>query len=80
MLAHACAAASGACRRGRAARVRHRHPLHPHARIVTAVVSLVLLIALLFFRDEFYAEGDPRTRWRAIWIFVGLIVATSPSA
>jgi lysyl-tRNA synthetase class 2 len=39
------------------------------------VVSLVLLIALLFFRDEFYAEGDPRTRWRAIWIFVGLIVA-----
>ena len=50
------------------------HFIHTQ-RIVTAVVSLVLLIALLFFRDEFYAEGDPRTRWRAIWIFAGLIVA-----
>ena len=50
------------------------HFIHTQ-RIVTAVVSLVLLIALLFFRDEFYAEGDPRTRWRAIWIFTSLIVA-----
>ena len=50
------------------------HFIHTQ-RIVTAVVSLVLLIALLFFRDEFYAEGDPRTRWRATWVFVGLIVA-----
>jgi lysyl-tRNA synthetase class 2 len=50
------------------------HFIHAQ-RIVTAVVSLVLLIALLFFRDEFYAEGDPRTRWRAIWVFAGLIVA-----
>ena len=50
------------------------HFIHSQ-RIVTAVVSLVLLIALLFFRDEFYAEGDPRTRWRAIWVFGGLIVA-----
>jgi lysyl-tRNA synthetase, class II len=44
-------------------------------RIPTAVVSLVLLIALLYFRDEFYAEGDPRTRWRALWVFGGLVVA-----
>jgi len=44
-------------------------------RIPTAVVSLVLLIALLYFRDEFYAEGDPRTRWRALWVFAGLVVA-----
>ena len=50
------------------------HFIHTQ-RIVTAVISLVLLIALLYFRDEFYAEGDPRTRWRAIWVFVGLIVA-----
>jgi lysyl-tRNA synthetase class 2 len=50
------------------------HFIHSQ-RIVTAVVSLVLLIALLYFRDEFYAEGDPRTRWRAVWIFGGLIVA-----
>ena len=50
------------------------HFIHSQ-RILTAVVSLVLLIALLFFRDEFYAEGDPRTRWRAMWMFGGLIVA-----
>jgi lysyl-tRNA synthetase class 2 len=50
------------------------HFIHSQ-RIITAVVSLVLLIALLYFRDEFYAEGDPRTRWRAVWVFCGLIVA-----
>jgi len=44
-------------------------------RILTAIVAIVVLIALLYFRDEFYAEGDPRTRWRALWIFCGLIVA-----
>jgi lysyl-tRNA synthetase, class II len=44
-------------------------------RIPTAIVSLVLLVALLYFRKEFYAEGDPRTRWRALWVFAGLVVA-----
>jgi len=44
-------------------------------RMVTTIVSLVLLIVLLYFRDEFYAEGDPRTRWRALWVFAGLVVA-----
>jgi lysyl-tRNA synthetase, class II len=45
------------------------------ARIPTAIIALVLLIALLYYRDEFYAEGDPRTRWRALWVLVGLVVA-----
>jgi lysyl-tRNA synthetase class 2 len=44
-------------------------------RIVTAIVAFVLLVALVYFRDEFYAEGDPRTRWRALWVFGGLVVA-----
>jgi len=44
-------------------------------RIPTAIVAIVVLIALLYFRDEFYAEGDPRTRWRALWVLGGLIVA-----
>ena len=44
-------------------------------RIPTAIVAIVVLIALLYFRDEFYAEGDQRTRWRALWVFGGLIVA-----
>ncbi len=50
------------------------HIWHAH-RIPTAVVSFVLLVALLYFRSEFYAEGDPRTRWRALWVFAGLVVA-----
>jgi lysyl-tRNA synthetase class 2 len=44
-------------------------------RLITSGVALVLLVALVYFRDEFYAEGDPRTRWRAGWGFGGLGVA-----
>ena len=40
-----------------------------------AVVSLVLLGALLYYREHFYARGDPRTRWQALWVFCGLAVA-----
>ena len=43
-------------------------------RIITAVVSALLVAALLYFRGEFYAVGDPRTRWRALWVFLGLVV------
>jgi lysyl-tRNA synthetase class 2 len=46
-----------------------------HDRLTTAVVSGVLLATLLYFRNEFYAVGDPRTRWRALWVFCGLVVA-----
>jgi lysyl-tRNA synthetase class 2 len=31
-----------------------------------------LLLALLVFRGEFFARGDPRTRWLALWAFLGL--------
>jgi lysyl-tRNA synthetase class 2 len=44
-------------------------------RIVTAVVSALVVAALLYFRAEFYAVGDPRTRWRALWVFLGLVLA-----
>jgi lysyl-tRNA synthetase, class II len=44
-------------------------------RIITAVVSALLVGALLYFRGEFYAVGDPRTRWRALWVFLGLVAA-----
>jgi lysyl-tRNA synthetase class 2 len=50
------------------------HLSNPHRR-ATTVIAVVLLVALLFFRDQFYAEGDPRTRWRAGWVFSGLVVA-----
>jgi lysyl-tRNA synthetase class 2 len=44
-------------------------------RIAGAVVALVVLVALLYFRDEFYAEGDRRNRWAALWAVCGLVVA-----
>ena len=50
------------------------HFYHLH-HIPTAVVALLELIALLYFRDEFYAEGDQRNRWRAWEAFIGLVVA-----
>ena len=50
------------------------HFYHLH-HIPTAVVALIELIALLYFRDEFYAEGDQRNRWRAWEAFIGLVIA-----
>jgi len=51
------------------------HLSHSTRHIATPVAALVLLVVLLFFRDEFYAEGDRRTRWRALWAFGWLVVA-----
>jgi lysyl-tRNA synthetase, class II len=50
------------------------HVTNAH-RMATTIVAAVLLVALLYFREEFYAEGDRRTRWRALWVFGCLIVA-----
>ncbi len=36
----------------------------------------VILIALVAYRNEFFAQGDPRTRWRALFAFVGLGAAS----
>jgi lysyl-tRNA synthetase class 2 len=47
---------------------------HPE-RVPVAIIATVLVAALLYFRAEFYAEGDPRTRWRALWVFVAVVVA-----
>ena len=47
------------------------HDLHMGA----AVVSGVMLLGLIYFRSEFYAVGDPRTRWRAVAVFLGLVTA-----
>jgi len=40
-----------------------------------AVVSFFTLVALLVFRNHFYARTDPRTRWQALWVFCALAVA-----
>ena len=41
-----------------------------------AAVAAVLLVALVAFRSEFYAEGDPRTRWRALGSFLVLFLTS----
>ena len=42
-------------------------------------IAFVVLVALFgggyYFRREFYAVGDPRTRWRAVGALFGLLVA-----
>jgi lysyl-tRNA synthetase class 2 len=45
------------------------------AHIYLAVVSIIALGALLYFHDQFYAVGDPRTRWTAVWVLFGLVIA-----
>jgi lysyl-tRNA synthetase class 2 len=46
-----------------------------HGVPAIAIVAAVVLAAMLYFREEFYAVGDPRTRWRALEVFVALVVA-----
>jgi lysyl-tRNA synthetase class 2 len=43
--------------------------------IVPGVVSAIVLAGLLFYRDEFYAVGDRRTRWRAAGVVLALLTA-----
>ncbi|HEX6444441.1 MAG TPA: phosphatidylglycerol lysyltransferase domain-containing protein [Streptosporangiales bacterium] len=38
------------------------------------VITVLLLVAMVAFRREFYAAGDPRTRWRALRTFVLMAV------
>ena len=44
-------------------------------RPVSAIVSTILIAALIWFRREFYAVGDRRTRWRALWVLCYLVLA-----
>ena len=43
--------------------------------LAQAAAAAAVLTVLLYFREEFYAVGDPRTRWRAAGVFAGLVVA-----
>jgi len=40
--------------------------------VVGLIGAAILLVILWIYRSEFYATGDPRTRWRAVWVFFGL--------
>jgi lysyl-tRNA synthetase, class II len=46
-----------------------------HERVGAVVVTAALLVALLYCRREFYAVGDPLTRWRALQTLVALVIA-----
>jgi len=49
------------------------------AMAVGPVIAIAIVVALIGFgfsvRREFYAVGDPRTRWRALNAFAGLLAA-----
>ena len=49
--------------------------VRPAFRPVSTAISALLIIALIWFRREFYAVGDPRTRWRALWVLCYLALA-----
>lgn len=54
--------------------IRPQVPL-PQLHPLPAVFSAALLIALFCYRRQFYAVGDRRSRWRALWVLCGLLVA-----
>ncbi|HEX3964414.1 MAG TPA: phosphatidylglycerol lysyltransferase domain-containing protein [Trebonia sp.] len=54
--------------------IHFAHPWH-REHIYSAVVTMIVLAALVYFHDQFYAVGDPRTRWNALWVFFGLVIA-----
>ena len=54
--------------------VGHRRDLAIGVGIGFVVLSL-LIAAGAYFRAEFYAVGDPRTRWRALTALTGLLAA-----
>jgi lysyl-tRNA synthetase, class II len=46
-----------------------------HGYRIQGAAAVAVLAVLLSFRGEFYAVGDPRTRWRAAGAFAGLVIA-----
>ncbi len=44
-------------------------------RLYSAAVAIILLATLLYFHEDFYAVGDPRTRWNALHVFAALVAA-----
>ncbi|HEY1639755.1 MAG TPA: phosphatidylglycerol lysyltransferase domain-containing protein [Streptosporangiaceae bacterium] len=55
--------------------VLHALLRHTPPHIAPMVVTGGLLVALVCYQAEFYATGDPRTRWRALWALVALAIA-----
>jgi lysyl-tRNA synthetase class 2 len=47
----------------------------PRLRPTEIIISAALLIALYCYRRQFYAVGDRRSRWRALWVLGCLLAA-----
>jgi lysyl-tRNA synthetase class 2 len=56
--------------------LHHSNATDMHRTIPVGIAITAVLIAFgWYYRKEFYATGDPRTRWRALTVFVGLLAA-----
>jgi lysyl-tRNA synthetase class 2 len=44
--------------------------------VFAVAMSLALLVVMIVYRSEFWALGDPRTRWRAVRVFFVLATAS----
>ncbi len=44
--------------------------------VAQSIVPFVLLLVLVLYRRDFYAKGDPTTRWRALWYGAGLLIGS----
>jgi lysyl-tRNA synthetase class 2 len=49
------------------------HAVRYHG-FASLVLSLIMLVGLVVYRQDFYALGDPRSRWRAVLVFLALAV------
>ena len=45
-----------------------------------ASIAFLLLVALVLYRRDFRAKGDPTTRWRAVWYGIGCCSRPSRSS
>jgi lysyl-tRNA synthetase, class II len=55
--------------------VQPGHHLTIRVAVVPLAITVALIAVLWIYRKEFYAVGDPRTRWAAVWALGGLAVA-----
>jgi lysyl-tRNA synthetase, class II len=56
-------------------RLHHVGSFGPAAMPLGFGLTALLIGFLWYYRREFYAVGDPRTRWRALGVFAGLLAA-----
>jgi lysyl-tRNA synthetase, class II len=56
--------------------LHHSEATDMHTTVPVGLAITAVLIAFgWYYKKEFYATGDPRTRWRALGVFVGLLAA-----